>query len=544
MRSIADVAADIGLGPEDYEPYGRDKAKIPFESFPRDGRKGKLIIVTAITPTPAGEGKSTTATGLTQGLAKTGRQAVLTIRQPSLGPVFGHKGGGTGGGKATVEPSGDINLHFTGDFHAVESAHNLLAAMTDNAVYRGKIRGFTASGVTWRRVTDAEDRGLRRVVTGIGGRANAPMNETGFDISAASEIMAILALASDYSDLRQRLSDIVVGWTADRRPVTAGEVGGIGSLMALLRDALKPNLAQTVEGQPALVHMGPFGNIAHGCSSIIADNLATSVADYTVTEAGFGADLGFEKFMDIKIRQGGPPPDVAVVVCTVRGLKWHGGAKLNELTTPDPAVVAKGVVNLQNALRIVGMFGLPAVVAINRFPDDSSEELSVVKSAAEEGGAAGVAEADGFAKGGAGMTELADAAAAAADSGAATKLLYDDDLPIIRKVETLASDVYKAGRVDWGPMTRTTSRRFDENGWNYPICMAKTHLSVSADRRLRGAPTGHTLPIREVRVLAGARQVVTLAGDILTLPGLPSSPNALDIDLDESTGRITGLLGA
>ena len=544
MRPIAEIAADIGLGPDDYEPYGRDKAKIPFESFPADGRKGKLIIVTAITPTPAGEGKSTTATGLIQGLAKTGRHAVLTIRQPSLGPVFGHKGGGTGGGKATVEPSGDINLHFTGDFHAVESAHNLLAAMTDNAVYRSKIRGFRAAGITWRRVTDAEDRGLRRVVTGIGGRANAPMNESGFDISAASEIMAILALASDYSDLRQRLTDIVVGWTADRKPVTAGEVGGIGSLMALLRDAMKPNLAQTVEGQPALVHMGPFGNIAHGCSSIIADNLATSVADYTVTEAGFGADLGFEKFMDIKVRQGGPKPDAAVIVCTVRGLKWHGGAKLNELSTPDPATVGRGAVNLENALRIVGMFGLPAVVAINRFPDDSPAELAAVKSAAEEGGAAGVAEADGFAKGGAGMTELADAAAETADSGASTKLLYDDDAPLIQKVETLASEIYKAGRVDWGPMTRTTSRRFDDNGWNYPVCMAKTHLSVSADRRLRGAPTGHTLPIREVRILAGARQIVTLAGDIMTLPGLPASPNALDIDLEESTGRITGLLGA
>ncbi len=544
MRPISEVAAELGLGQGDYEPYGHDKAKVPFESFPSNGKKGKLIVVTAITPTPAGEGKSTTAVGLTQGLAKTGRQVVLTIRQPSLGPVFGHKGGGTGGGKATVEPSGDINLHFTGDFHAMESAHNLLAAMTDNVAYRGDIDDFDASGITWRRVTDAEDRGLRNIVSGIGGNANAPMRQTGFDISSASEIMAILALARDYADLRERLSNIVVGWTGDRRPVTAGEIRAVGSMMALLKDALKPNIAQTVEGQPTLVHMGPFGNIAHGCSSIIADLFATSVADYTITEAGFGADLGFEKFMDIKVRQGGPEPAAAVVVATVRGLKWHGGAKRNQLGVPNPLAVARGAVNLQNALRIVGMYGLPAVVAINRFPDDTPAEIAAARSAAEDAGALGVAEAKGFAEGGDGMTELADAVADAAETGADVELLYDDDAPLIDKVETLAEEVYRAKEVTWGPMTRTTSRRFDALGWNFPICMAKTHLSVSADRRLLGAPTGHTLPIREVRALAGARQIVTLAGDIITLPGLPSSPNAWDIDLDESAGKVTGLLGA
>ena len=543
MRPIAEVAAEIGLGQGDYEPYGHDKAKVPFESFPSNGKNGKLIVITAITPTPAGEGKSTTAAGLTQGLAKIGEQAVLTIRQPSLGPVFGHKGGGTGGGKATVEPSGDINLHFTGDFHAMESAHNLLAAMTDNAAYRGAIKGFEASGITWRRVTDAEDRSLRDVVTGIGGKANAPMRQTGFDISSASEIMAILALAKDYADLRQRLSDVVVGWTSDGRPVTANEIRAVGSMMALLKDALKPNLAQTAEGQPALVHMGPFGNIAHGCSSIIADVLAKSVCDYVVTEAGFGADLGFEKFMDIKVRQGGPEPAVAVIVSTVRGLKWHGGVKMNEIASSNPSAVARGAENLRNALRIVSMFGLPAVVAINRFPEDTAAELSEVRSAAEDAGATHTAEARGFAEGGAGMTDLAAAVVDAARSDAEVRLLYDDDAPLIDKVETLADRVYRAGRVTWGPMTRTTARRFEGRSWNFPVCMSKTHLSVTADRRQLGAPTGHTLPIRELRALTGARQIVTMAGDIITLPGLPGSPNAWDIDLDESSGRVTGLLG-
>ncbi|MDP6666618.1 MAG: formate--tetrahydrofolate ligase, partial [Dehalococcoidia bacterium] len=405
MRPIADLAAEMGLDPDALDPYGHDKAKVPLNAFPDAAEKARLVVITAITPTPAGEGKSTTAVGLVQGLAKIGKKPVLTIRQPALGPVFGHKGGGTGGGKATVQPAVDINLHFTGDFHAIESAHNLLAAMVDNAVYRHAISRFDAAGITWRRVTDAEDRALRAVLTGAGGRTNGPVTESGFDINAASEIMAICALASSYDDLRERIGDIVVGWKRDgKTPVTAREIGGIGSIMALLRDAIKPNLVQTVEGQPTIVHMGPFGNIAHGCSSILADKLAVNCGDYVITEAGFGADLGFEKFMDIKVRQGGPKPAAAVVVATIRGLKWHGGVAMKDMAAPDPDAVRRGAENLKNALRIVSMYGLPVVVAINMFPDDTPEEIAVVTEVAKAAGTFGVAEARGFAEGGDGMT--------------------------------------------------------------------------------------------------------------------------------------------
>ncbi len=543
LRPITDVAQDLGFSPADIETYGNDKAKIPLQSFPNRETPGKLVVVTAITPTPAGEGKSTTAVGLTQGLAQIGKNVALTIRQPSLGPVFGHKGGGTGGGQSTVQPANEINLHFTGDFHAMESAHNLLAAMTDNAVYRGAIPGLQPDGITWRRVTDAEDRALRQVVTGVGGRLNAPMREAGFDINAASEIMAILALTNGYADLRERIGNIVVGWTTDRKPVTARQIGGIGSMMALLRDAVKPNLAQTLEGQPAIVHMGPFGNIAHGCSSILADILAINTADITVTEAGFGADLGFQKFMDIKVRQGGPKPSAAVVVATIRGLKWHGGVKQGDLETSNVDAVKTGAENLANAIRIVKMYGLPLVVAINQFPSDTPEEIAAAKSAAIEAGAVGVAEARGFAEGGAGMTELADAVWDAAHSGKAdVNLLYEDELSTIDKVERISEELFNADSVEWGPLTKTTARRFESNGWNFPICMAKTHLSVSANPRLLNAPRGHTIPIRELRVLAGAKQIVTLAGNIITLPGLPSNPNAWDIDLNDDTGEITGIL--
>ncbi len=542
MRPIADLAADLGLDPSALEPYGHDKAKIPLDAFPDRDEKAKLIVVTAITPTPAGEGKSTTAVGLTQGLAKIGKKPVLTIRQPALGPVFGHKGGGTGGGKSTVQPAVDINLHFTGDFHAIESAHNLLAAMVDNAVYRNAIDDFDATGVTWRRVTDAEERSLRTIMTGAGGKSNGPVREAGFDINAASEIMAICALASGYEDLRQRIGDIVVGWKKNgKTPVTARDIKGVGSLMALLRDAIKPNLVQTAEGQPTIVHMGPFGNIAHGCSSILADVLAVNCGEYVITEAGFGADLGFEKFMDIKVRQGGPEPSAAVVVATIRGLKWHGGVALKDMGAPDAEAVRRGTENLRNALRIVGMYGLPSVVAINRFPTDSPEEIAVVKEVAMDAGAIGVEEAKGFDEGGDGMTELAAAVVKAADVPSDVKLLYEDDDDYFGKVEHMAKSLYLAGDVKWGPMTRTTARKFAANGWNYPVCIAKTHLSISADPKLKGAPTGHTLPIRELRILAGARQIVTLAGDIMTLPGLPSSPNAWDIDLSDD-GEITGIL--
>jgi len=542
MRKIDDIAIDMGLDPGKLEPYGHDKAKVPLDAFPNVDDKAKLIVITAITPTPAGEGKSTTAVGLVQGLAKIGKKPVLTIRQPSLGPVFGHKGGGTGGGKSTVEPAVDVNLHFTGDFHAIESAHNLLAAMVDNAVFRNSIEGFDASGVTWRRVTDAEDRALRTIMTGGGGRLNGPVRETGFDINAASEIMAICSLAESYSDLRDRIGDIVVGWKRDRKtPVTAREINAVGSIMALLRDAIKPNLVQTSEGQPAIVHMGPFGNIAHGCSSILADKLAINCGDYVVTEAGFGADLGFEKFMDIKVRQGGPEPSLAVIVTTIRGLKWHGGVTINDMDSPNPEAVRKGSENLKNALRIVNMYGLQAVVAINRFPTDSKDEITIVKEVAKSAGAFSVQEADGFMSGGDGMTELATAVVEAANQPSEVKLLYEDKDSFFDKVEYLAKSLYLSRDVTWGPMTKTTARRFADNGWNFPVCMAKTHLSISADPKLKGAPTGHTLPIRELRILAGARQIVALAGDIITLPGLPSQPNAWDIDLDDDN-EITGIL--
>lgn len=542
MRTIEEIANDMGLDSTKLEPYGHDKAKVPLDAFPNVADKAKLIVVTAITPTPAGEGKSTTAVGLVQGLAKIGKKPILTIRQPALGAVFGHKGGGTGGGKSTVEPAVDVNLHFTGDFHAIESAHNLLAAMVDNAVFRNSIEGFDASGVTWRRVTDAEDRALRTIMTGGGGRLNAPVRETGFDINAASEIMAICSLAESYSDLRDRIGDIVVGWKRDgRTPVTAREINAVGSIMALLRDAIKPNLVQTSEGQPAIVHMGPFGNIAHGCSSILADKLAMNCGDYVVTEAGFGADLGFEKFMDIKVRQGGPEPSLAVVVTTIRGLKWHGGVPINDMNSTNLEAVRKGSENLKNALRIVNIYGLPAVVAINRFPTDSKDEIEVVKEIAKSAGAISVEEANGFVSGGDGMTELAAAVVEAANQPSEVKLLYEDKDSFFDKVEYLAKSLYLSGNVTWGPMTKTTARRFSSNGWDFPVCMAKTHLSISADPKLKGAPTGHTLPIRELRILAGARQIVALAGDIITLPGLPSQPNAWDIDLNDNN-EITGIL--
>ena len=547
MRSIEDVASDLGLEWKDLEPYlepyGRDKAKIPLDSFlgsgADSGSSGKLIVVTAITPTPAGEGKSTTAVGLTQGLGLIGKRVALTIRQPSLGPVFGMKGGGTGGGKSVVQPANDINLHFTGDFHAIESAHNFLAAMADNAVRAGHL---AAEEITWRRVTDAEDRALRGITQGLGGRMDGPLRQTGFDISAASEIMAIVALATGYDDLRERLGDIVIGWTKEKTPVQARDIGAVGAMMALLKDALKPNLCQTAEGQPAIVHMGPFGNIAHGCSSILADLLATKAVEYTITEAGFGADLGFEKFMDIKVRQGGPEPAAAVVVCTVRGLKWHGGVEKDELGSPDVEALVEGAANLRYAIGVVKKFGLQVVVAINRFPDDSSEEVATARRIAEESGAMAAVEARGFAEGGAGMTELAEAVVAAAEGGADVKLLYEDGDSTFGKVDKLAKGLYNADEVTWGPMTRTMTRRFEANDWHFPVCMAKTHLSVSTDPKLRGAPTGHSLHVREVKASAGARQFIVLAGNIVTLPGLPSKPNAFDIDLNDD-GEVVGLLG-
>ena len=538
IKPIEQIAEEFGIGKDSLEFYGNYKAKIPLENIKNN--KSKLIVVTAITPTPLGEGKSTTAIGLTQGFGKINKNVALTIRQPSLGPVFGHKGGGTGGGKSTVEPAVDINLHFNGDFHAMESAHNFLAAMVDNSVYRSVINNFYPENITWRRVTDAEDRSLRSIVSGVGGSANAPIRTTGFDISAASEIMAILALTNSYKDLRERLGNIVVGWKKDKTPVLAKDINAVGSMMALLRDAIKPNLAQTVEGQPAIVHMGPFGNIAHGCSSILADQLASSFSDYVITEAGFGADLGFEKFMDIKVRQGGPEPFCAVIVCTIRGLKWHGGVEIKNLNQKNNDAIIKGSENLINAMRIVSKYGLKQVVAINIFPEDSKEEINLVKKICKENNSVAI-ESNGFSEGGEGMIELAEYISDLEVDKKGVKLLYEDSISSVTKVEKLAKEIYSASNIDWGPRTRTTLKLFESQNWNFPICMAKTHLSVSANPKLRGAPTGHTLPIKEVRVLGGAKQIVTLAGDIITLPGLPSSPNAFDIDLNDE-GEIINIL--
>tara|TARA_A100001388_G_C28770474_1_gene503511 strand:- start:1534 stop:3168 length:1635 start_codon:yes stop_codon:yes gene_type:complete len=539
IKPIEQIADELGLGKESIELYGNYKAKIPLENIDKS-KKSKLIVVTAITPTPLGEGKSTTAIGLTQGLGKINKNVALTIRQPSLGPVFGHKGGGTGGGYATVEPAVDINLHFNGDFHAMESAHNLLAAMVDNNVYRSAIKDFYPENITWRRVTDAEDRSLRNVIAGTGGKNTSPLRNTGFDISAASEIMAILALTDSYKDLRERLGNIVVGWKKDKTPVLAKEINAVGSMMALLKDAIKPNLAQTVEGQPAIVHMGPFGNIAHGCSSIIADQMASTFSEYVITEAGFGADLGFEKFMDIKVRQGGPKPFCAVIVATVRGLKWHGGIEVKNLSESNNDAITKGSENLINAIRIVSKYGLRSVVAINLFPEDKKDEIDLIKKICLENNSIAI-ESNGFAKGGEGMIDLAEYIANLDEDNKDISLLYDDQDSPINKVETLAKEIYSAEKVSWGPMTRTTLRQFENQGWNFPICMAKTHLSVSANPKLRGAPKGHTIPIREARVLGGAKQIVTLAGDIITLPGLPSNPNAFDIDLNDD-GEIINIL--
>ena len=424
MRAMDELVDELGLDPGAVEPFGPGRVKVPPGAIPRDRPPGKLVVVTAITPTPAGEGKTTTAIGLTDGLARLGRRAVLAIREPSLGPLLGRKGGGTGGGRARVEPAADINLHFTGDFHAVQSAHNFLAAMADHAARSGAVAGFSPEAISWRRVTDAQDRALRRIETGLGGPAAGPRRETGFDISAASEIMAVLALASGYGDLRRRLSQVVVGWGGGGRPVSAGELRCVGALMALLRDALKPNLVQTAEGRPAIVHTGPFGNIAHGCSSILADRLALATGELAVTEAGFGADLGFEKFMDIKVRQGGPAPSAAVVVATVGGLRWHGGAQPDRLAEPDPRRVEAGVANLRHAIGIVRRYGLPAVVALNRRSSDTPGEIEIARRAALEAGALAAVEAKGFTEGGAGMTELARAVASAVEQPSTVRLLY------------------------------------------------------------------------------------------------------------------------
>jgi formate--tetrahydrofolate ligase len=542
MQPIIQIADQLGISQEHLVPYGHYKAKISLAALHgREGRQGKLVVVTGITPTPAGEGKTTTSVGLTQGLGKLGRKAVATLREPTLGPIYGIKGGGTGGGLARVVPEDEINIHFTGDAHAVASAHNLLAALVDNAVYRGRIPGFQPTGIRWSRVTDASDRSLRSIVAGIGGSNNSPLRETRFDIVSASEIMAILALAADPGDLRARLERLVVGFTDSGEPVSVADLGVVGSLMTLLRHTTMPNMVQTLEGQPSLIHAGPFGNIAHGCSSVIGDKVALAYSDYVITEAGFGSDLGFEKFMHIKVRQSGLKPNAAVLVASVRALKWHGGAGRRDLSTPNAAAVSAGGANLAHHVGIVKGFGLPCVVAINRFGTDSIEELKAVRAIALEAGADAAVEADGFARGGDGMTELAEAVVDAAKGQPDLTYAYPLDAPVEEKTLALARQVYHADSVTWSAEARSSLRRFEALGWgNLPICMAKTHLSTSHNPTLRGSPLGYAFPIVDLRASVGAGFLYALAGRIETLPGLPTRPRAMDMDVSPE-GEIIGL---
>ena len=540
MRPIAEVAESLGLDSKAIIPYGQYKAKIPLDAIREDGPRGKLIVVTGMTPTRAGEGKTTTTVGLTQGLGRLGKRVVATLREPSLGPIFGIKGGGTGGGKSRVLPEDEINVHFTGDAHAVGSAHNLLAALTDNAVQRRQIPGLEPSGITWRRVTDVEDRALRIIATGMGGSANAPVRETGFDIVTASEIMAVLALASDLEDLRTRIGRVVVGFTGEGKPITADDVGAVGSMMSLLRYAIQPNLVQTTEGQPVLVHTGPFGNIAHGCSSVVGDRVALGYADYVLSEAGFGADLGFEKFMHIKARLNDLEPSVAVLVATVRALKSHGGVRLRDLDKPDEAAVQKGIANLEHLVGMVRSTGLPVVVAINRFPEDTPQEVAIVKERAEAAGAYAAVESQVFAEGGAGAIDLAQALIEATEGEKPEiSYLYPLEASIEDKVLALAQKVYSADGVQWSPAARRQRRSFEDLGWGaLPVCMAKTHLSISHIPSLKGRPSGYTFQVSEVRASIGAGFIYPVAGDIVTMPGLPGSPRALDVD---ARGNILGL---
>ena len=532
MRPIVDVAKELGLDPKILIPQGHYKAKIPLEAIRQNGKRGKMVVVTGITPTPAGEGKTTTVVGLTQGLGRLGKNVVATLREPSLGPIFGIKGGGTGGGLSLVEPQDEVNVHFTGDAHAVGSAHNLLAALTDNVAQRGLIQGFRPEGTTWRRVTDVEDRALRSIVTGLGGSANAPMRETGFDIVTASEIMAILALASSLDNLRERLSKIIVGYTTKNVPVSASDVNAVGSLMSLLRYAIQPNLVQTTEGQPVIVHTGPFGNIAHGCSSVLGDKLALGYADFVLSEAGFGADLGFEKFMHIKARFNDLEPDAAVLVATVRAVKSHSGVPTKELDTPNEDAVRIGMENLTHLIGVVKAFGLPVVVAINHFPTDTEAEKAIVKRSCEEAGAFAAVESRVFEEGGAGAIELAEALIEAAEGPSPNiKYLYPIEASIQDKVLALAQTVYNANDVSWNQSALRTLRGYEANGWGtFPVCMAKTNFSISHQASLKGRPSNYTFEIADVRASVGAGFIYPIAGNIVTMPGLPRSPRALEVD--------------
>ena len=542
MMPIEDVAAKLGLTRNDIELYGNYKAKIDYGKFAGKENKAKLILVKAITPTPAGEGKTTTVVGLGDALNRIGKRTIIALREPSRGPVFGVKGGAAGGGYAQVVPMEDINLHFTGDFHAIGAANNLLAAMIDNHIFQGNELGIDVRKITWKRCVDMNDRQLRNIVCGIGSRVNGMPREDGFDITVASEIMAILCLSSDITDLKERLSKIIIGYTRDDKPVTAGQLNAQGAMAALLKDAIKPNLVQTLEHNPAIVHGGPFANIAHGCNSITATKLALKLGDYVVTEAGFGADLGAEKFLDIKCRKAGIRPDAVVIVATVKALKMHGGVPKNALGPKNLEALEKGIPNLLKHIEnITKVFGLPAVVAINRFPTDDEEELKLIETKCRELGV-NVALSEVWGKGGAGGEELAKEVVRLAEEGKNDfRFVYDDDMSLEEKINAIVTKVYGGDGVDFTPAARKEMEKLEGLGFGgLPVCMAKTQYSLSDDPSKMGRPEGFRVTVRNMKVSAGAGFVVVLTGDVMTMPGLPKVPAAVNVDVDEN-GKIKGL---
>ena len=541
-RPIAEVARDLGIAPQNLVPYGDDKAKIRLAARDSGRPPGKLILVSALTPTDAGEGKTTTSIGLAQGMARLGERACLALREPSLGPTFGMKGGATGGGRSIVVPVEDINLHFTGDFHAITAAHNLLASMVDNHLHQGNALGIDVRRVWWRRVLDVNDRALRHLVVGLGGPAEGVPRETGFDITAASEVMAVLCLAEDADDLRARLGRLVVGLSLQGEPVTAAGLQAVGAMMVLLKDALLPNLVQSVEGVPAFIHGGPFANIAHGCNSVIATKMALAHADWVVTEAGFAFDLGGEKFFDIKCRTAGLDPAAVVLVATVRALKRHGGVAKEQLAAPDPEAVERGLDNLRKHIESVKTFGKTPVVALNRFGTDSEEEIERVRRACEELGVP-FAMADHFARGGEGATDLARAVIDAANGGTQPFTpLYTLDEPIKTKIRKIAQSMYGARDVAFTPAAERDLKLIQKLGYEgLPLCVAKTQSSLSDNAKLAGRPKDFEVTVRNFILAAGAGYVVPLLGDIIRMPGLPASPQAVRMDLVD--GRVVGLLG-
>ena len=542
MKPIEEIASKIGLAPDDLELYGKYKAKVTLDAWQRvkDRPNGKLILCTAINPTPAGEGKTTTSVGLADALSRRGRKAAAALREPSMGPCFGMKGGAAGGGYAQVVPMEDINLHFTGDFHAITTAHNLLAAIIDNHIQQGNALDLDVRRITWKRVLDLNDRALRHVVIGMGGKAHGVPRETGFDITVASEMMAILCLSRDLMDMKERLGRIVIGYTRSGRAVRADELGATGALTLLFKDAIKPNLVQTLEGTPVFIHGGPFANIAHGCNSIMATKFALKFADVVVTEAGFGADLGAEKFLDIKCRFAGISPDAVVIVATVRALKMHGGLSKKELEKVDMTALKKGMANLAKHIENVQKFGLPAVVAVNAFPTDTAEELDFVRRECEALGAE-VALSEVWAKGGEGGEALAEKVEAALQKKADFRYIYDEKETIPQKIGKIAREIYGAAGVDFTKEAQRELEELEALGFDkMPVCMAKTQYSLSDDAALLGRPEGFRITVRELRLAVGAGFVVALTGSILTMPGLPKHPAAMDMDITED-GRITGL---